>query len=114
MKILEVRALRGPNYWSISRPKLIVMRLDLEDYEEKPTAKLPDFKARLLAVLPSIKSHRCSYDEEGGLLRRIDESTWAGHVIEHFALELQTLAGMTAGYGRTRETTTPGVYNVVF
>ncbi len=43
MKILEVRALRGPNYWSIGRPKLVVMRLDLEDYEEKPTAKIPGF-----------------------------------------------------------------------
>ena len=37
-----------------------------------------------------------------------------GHVIEHIALEIQTLAGMNVGFGRTRETKTPGVYNVVF
>src|SRR5690606_2564622 len=38
----------------------------------------------------------------------------AGHIIEHFALELQTLAGMETGYGRTRETGEHGIYNVVF
>ena len=37
-----------------------------------------------------------------------------GHVIEHIALEIQTLAGMDTGFGRTRETKTSGVYNVVF
>jgi cyanophycin synthetase len=37
MKVLEIRAMRGPNYWSIRRHKLVVMRLDLEELEEKPT-----------------------------------------------------------------------------
>ena len=44
----------------------------------------------------------------------MEEGTWAGHTVEHFALELQTLAGMDTGYGRTRETGERGVYNVVF
>lgn len=114
MRILELKALRGPNYWSGYWTKLIVMRLDLEDYEERPTDKLDDFEARLAEVVPSIKSHGCSYQEEGGFLRRVREGTWAGHVVEHLALELQTLAGMDTGYGRTRGTTQPGVYNVVF
>ena len=47
-------------------------------------------------------------------MRRVREGTWAGHIIEHFALELQTLAGMDVGYGRTRETSESGIYNVVF
>ena len=114
MRILETKALRGPNYWSGYWKKLIVMRLDLEDYEEKPTDKLDDFTARLRAVMPSLEKHGCSYKEPGGFLRRVDEGTWAGHVIEHLALELQTLAGMDTGYGRTRETSLKGVYNVVF
>ena len=42
------------------------------------------------------------------------DGTWMGHVIEHIALEIQTLAGMETGFGRTRETKTPGTYNVVF
>lgn len=37
-----------------------------------------------------------------------------GHVIEHIALELQTLAGMETGFGRTRSTSKVGVYHVVF
>jgi len=30
-----------------------------------------------------------------------------GHIVEHVALELQELAGMLVGFGRTRETATP-------
>ena len=114
MKILEIRALRGPNFWSISRKKLIVMRLDLEDYEQKPTNELPGFYETLKGLIPTLYEHECSYGEAGGFLKRVEEGTWAGHVIEHIALEIQTLAGMDTGFGRTRETSTPGVYNVVF
>ena len=90
------------------------MRLDIEDYEEKPTDKIPNFYERMTQVLPSLISHGCSYQEDGGFLRRVEEGTWAGHVIEHFALELQTQAGMDVGYGRTRETGEKGIYSVVF
>lgn len=114
MRILEIKALRGPNYWSGYWTKLIVMRLDLEDYEQKPTNTIEDFSERLLSVMPSITSHGCSYKKAGGFVRRVQEGTWAGHVIEHLALELQTLAGMDTGFGRTRETATSGIYNVVF
>src|SRR5438067_1800238 len=114
MEILEIRTLRGPNYWSGYWKKLIIMRLDIGEYEEKPTDKIDGLYNRVVAVLPSIRSHGCSYQEEGGFLRRVEEGTWAGHAVEHFALELQTLAGMDTGYGRTRETGEKGVYNVVF
>ena len=114
MRILETKALRGPNYWSGYRKKLIVMRLDLEDFEQKPTDKIEDFTVRLQELMPGLVEHACSYGERGGFLRRVTEGTWAGHVIEHLALELQTLAGMDTGYGRTRETGQQGVYNVVF
>src|ERR1044072_8474102 len=114
MRILEIKALRGPNYWSGYRKKLIVMRLDLEYSEQKPTDKIDGFAARLRDVMPSLVSHGCSYQEQGGFLRRVEEGTWAGHVVEHLALELQTLAGMDTGYGRTRETSERGIYNVVF
>lgn len=114
MEILEIRTLRGPNYWSGYWKKLIIMRLDIGEYEERPSDKLAGFYDRMTAVMPTLQKHGCSYGEEGGFLRRVTEGTWAGHIIEHFALELQTLAGMDTGYGRTRETGTPGVYNVVF
>ncbi|HAY32563.1 MAG TPA: cyanophycin synthetase [Ignavibacteria bacterium] len=114
MKILEIRALRGANYWSNRWRKLIVMKLDIEDYEEKPSDKIPGFAERLKELMPSLYTHTCSYGYEGGFLQRVDEGTWAGHIIEHIALEIQTLAGMDTGFGRTRETNTKGVYNVVF
>ncbi|HXG83593.1 MAG TPA: cyanophycin synthetase [Pyrinomonadaceae bacterium] len=114
MKILETRTLRGPNYWSGYWKRLIIMRLDIEDYEEKPTDKIENFYERITEIVPSLVSHGCSYQEEGGFLKRIEEGTWAGHVIEHLALEMQTLAGMEVGFGRTRETSERGIYNVVF
>lgn len=114
MEIQEIRTLRGPNYWSGYWKKLIVMRLDIGDYEQKPSNKIAGFSDRMREVLPGLKLHGCSYGEEGGFFRRVEEGTWAGHIVEHFALELQTLAGMDTGYGRTRETDESGIYNVVF
>lgn len=114
MEILEIRTLRGPNYWSGYWKKLIIMRLDIGEYEDLPSNKIRGFYRRMNEVMPSLFSHGCSYGEEGGFLKRVKRGTWAGHIIEHFALELQTLAGMDVGYGRTRETSDRGVYNVVF
>ncbi|TXI80084.1 MAG: cyanophycin synthetase, partial [Flavobacteriales bacterium] len=114
MRILELKAMRGPNYWSVKRHNLIVMRLDIEDLEEKPTDKIPGFLERIQALLPSMYSHRCSEEHEGGFWERVQRGTWMGHVIEHIALEIQTLAGMDTGFGRTRSTREHGVYNVVF
>lgn len=114
MKIREIKAMIGPNLWSIRRHKLIVMVLDLEEMEDKPTDKIPGFRQRLEKTFPGMQSHRCSYDHAGGFFKRIEEGTWMGHVIEHIALELQTMAGMDCGFGRTRGTGEHGVYNVVF
>ncbi|MCS7073878.1 MAG: cyanophycin synthetase, partial [Bacteroidia bacterium] len=114
MKILEIKVMRGPNYWSIRRHKLIVMLLDLEDLEQRPTNLIPGFFERLEAMFPSMYSHRCSEGCDGGFFKRVKEGTWMGHVVEHIALEMQTLAGMDCGFGRTRETSKPGVYHVVF
>ena len=114
MKILEIRAMRGPNYWSIRRHKLIVMKLDIEELEERPTDKIEGFADRLEALFPSMYEHRCSETKAGGFFYRVRRGTWMGHVIEHIALEIQTLAGMEVGFGRTRSTSEEGVYNVVF
>lgn len=114
MKILKTLTLRGPNYWSIRRKKLIVMRLDLEDLAERPSNSIPGFYEGLIRVLPSLVEHFCSPGHRGGFLARVREGTYMGHIVEHVALELQELVGMTAGFGRTRETSTPGIYNVVY
>ncbi|MGC4038744.1 MAG: cyanophycin synthetase [Chitinophagaceae bacterium] len=115
MQILEIKVLRGPNYWSVRRPKLIQMKLDLQEMEEQPTNKIPGFRERLEKLMPSLYEHRCSEGVPGGFFKRVEEGTWMGHVIEHIALELQTLAGMDTGFGRTRGAgEKPGVYYVVF
>ena len=104
MKILEIKVLKGPNYWSVRRAKLIQMKLDLEEKENMPTNTIPGFRERMEKLLPSLYEHRCSEGRPGGFFHRVDEGTWMGHVIEHIALEIQTLAGMDTGFGRTRGT----------
>jgi cyanophycin synthetase len=115
MRILEIKVLRGPNYWSVRRPKLIQMKLDLEEMEERPSNKIPGFRERLEKCLPTLQEHRCSEGVPGGFFQRVVGGTWMGHIIEHVALEIQTLAGMDCGFGRTRSTgEKDGVYHVVF
>ncbi len=114
MKILEIKVLKGPNYWSVRRPKLIQMKLDLEEMEQRPSNTIEGFRQRLEEVFPSMIEHRCSVGARGGFFQRVEEGTWMGHVIEHVALELQTLAGMDTGFGRTRGAGEDGVYYVVF
>ncbi|MDJ1172932.1 cyanophycin synthetase [Roseofilum capinflatum] len=114
MKILRTLTLRGPNYWSIRRTQLVILRLDLEDLAERPSNTISGFYEGLTQVLPSLVEHYCSPGCRGGFLKRVQEGTYMGHIVEHVALELQTLAGMTVGFGRTRETADSGVYQVVF
>ncbi|WP_416666154.1 cyanophycin synthetase [Egbenema bharatensis] len=114
MKILKTQTLRGPNYWSIRYKKLIVVRLNLESLADTPSNEIFGFYDGLVEVLPSLVEHHCSSGHRGGFLDRVRTGTTMGHIIEHVALELQTLAGMPVGFGRTRKTADPGVYQVVF
>ncbi|MBC8068604.1 MAG: cyanophycin synthetase [Deltaproteobacteria bacterium] len=114
MKILERRIYRGPNLYA--HFPVIRLRLDLGELEQWPTAKLPGFVDRLLAVLPTLEQHTCSYGTHGGFLRRMreDEGTWIGHVLEHVAIEIQVLTGAKVSFGRTRGAGADGVYHVVY
>ncbi len=111
IRILEIRTLRGPNRWTY-RP-VIEALVDIGELEDFPSNLLPGFPERLASWLPGLIEHRCSYGERGGFLRRLDEGTWPGHILEHVTLELQTLAGLPAGFGKARETSRRGVYKVV-
>ena len=114
MELLERRVYRGPSLYA----HFPVMRLtiDLGALEEWPSAKIPGFNEGLLAALPSLQAHKCSFDAEGGFVRRLKEDggTWLGHVLEHVAIELQQLTGATTVFGKTRGEGTPGLYHVVF
>lgn len=114
MVIESIQVLNGPNVWSIRWKKLIQMRLNLIDLEERPTNTIEGFSERIEKLIPSLYEHECSEKRAGGFFERVRLGTWMGHVVEHIALEIQTLAGMNTGFGRTRETKTAGIYNVVF
>lgn len=103
--------LRGPNIWAY-RP-VIEAWVNIGALEDFPSNLIPGFSERLTAWLPTLIEHRCSIGERGGFLQRLQQGTWAGHILEHVTLELQSLAGMPGGLGRARETSTRGVYKVI-
>src|SRR5687768_16597673 len=107
-----LHATRGANFWS-SRP---VMRMDLSvgAYEEISSADVPGFTEALLAAMPGLVEHRCSIGERGGFVMRLRDGTYAAHIVEHVALELQTMIGHDVGYGKTRGGDIDGEYTMVF
>ncbi len=112
MRIIEVRALRGPNYYS-SHP-VIFMQLDIQELETKPTNIVPDFKDNMAKMMPSLYEHKCSPGRAGGFFERLMSGTWAGHVVEHVAIELQCLSGHEVAFGKTLSTNEFGIYNLVY
>lgn len=112
IRILDTHVLRGPNVWA--RVPVINLTVDIGELENRPTNKIEGFTERLLDLLPSLYEHQCSLGRRGGFIERMREGTWMGHVLEHVALELQTVAGSEVARGLTRETEQRGVYNVVY
>ena len=112
LKILETRILRGPNYWA--REPVVRMVVDLGVLEDFPSNKIPGFVDALVGLLPTLEDHACSLGRRGGFITRLREGTWAGHIAEHIALELQNLAGTDVRHGKTRTTGETGRYNVIF
>ncbi len=110
MEIRKVLVLRGPNYWA-NFPVLEAW-VDLGSLKDSPSDELPGFNERLMTWLPSMIEHRCSEGRRGGFFERLRRGTYQGHILEHVALELQSLAGTEVGFGRTRETSEEGVYKV--
>jgi cyanophycin synthetase len=111
MEFLKVRALRGPNVWA-SFPVLEAW-LDLGPLKNSPSDEIPGFNQRLTSWLPTMAEHRCGIGEPGGFFERLREGTYQAHVVEHVALELQSLAGTPVGFGRARETCNEGIFRVV-
>jgi cyanophycin synthetase len=114
MELLERRVYRGPSLYA----HFPVMRLtvDLGVLESWPSAKIPGFNEGLLTAIPSLRTHTCSFESEGGFVRRLQEDggTWLGHVLEHVAIELQQLTGANVVFGKTRSEGAAGLYHVVF
>lgn len=103
---------RGKNLWS--RRPVIRMDLAVGAYEDISSADVPGFREALVAVLPGLRDHHCSIGAPGGFLKRLKQGTYAPHVIEHVALELQSMLGHEVGFGKTRGGEEPGEYTLVF
>jgi hypothetical protein len=112
IRITALHSLRGANFWS-QRP---VTRMDLVvgKYDEISSADVPAVTTSLERALPGLIEHRCSIGERGGFLQRLRRGTYAPHIIEHVALELQAMAGCDVGYGKTRGGDETGEYTLVF
>ena len=110
--IRETRVYRGPNFWSYEPAVHLVV--DIGRLEQRPTDTLPGFTESLIDLLPGLHDHQCSRGRDGGFVERLVEGTWAGHVVEHVALELQRTAGHEITRGKTRSTGEDGVYNVIY
>lgn len=111
MQIIEFRTLRGPNIWT--NYPVTEAWVDLGALADQASNEMPGFNGRLMAMLPTMIEHRCSIGERGGFFQRLRHGTYLAHILEHVAIELQTLAGANVGCGRTRETIQPGLYRVV-
>ncbi|MBL4659297.1 MAG: cyanophycin synthetase [Alcanivoracaceae bacterium] len=116
MKILSTNVYVGPNLYA--HFPVIRQQLDLGLLEQWPSVKIGDkFIGDLIASLPGLQEHGCSYGVEGGFIRRLKEDggTWMGHILEHAVLELQNMAGSDVSFGKTRSIDDqPGCYNMVF
>src|SRR5688572_9295802 len=112
IRITALHSLRGANFWSqrpVTRMDLVVGR-----YDEISSADVPAVTTSLERTMPGLIEHRCSIGERGGFLQRLRRGTYAPHIIEHVALELQAMAGCDVGYGKTRGGDEPGEYTLVF
>jgi cyanophycin synthetase len=115
LKILEKSVYLGPSLYA--HFPVIRLTVDLGHLEEWPTRRLgAEFHVGLFATLPGLEEHGCSYGEPGGFLKRLNdgEGTWLGHVLEHCAIELQSMAGVGVTFGKTRGTGETGRYHVVY
>ena len=108
LRVTRLRAVRGPNFWRLA--PVIACDLTLGSLEDVPSTEIPGFNERLMSMLPTLSDHPCSRGAEGGFVERLNEGTHLPHIMEHVALELQTLAGTDVAFGRVVESGDPGVW----
>jgi cyanophycin synthetase len=115
MRILDRAVYVGPSLYA--HFPVIRLDVDLGELEQWPSVRLGrGFTDGLVAALPGLRDHTCSYGEPGGFIRRLteDQGTWMGHILEHVAIELQNVAGEVVTFGKTRSHGPPGHYYVIY
>jgi cyanophycin synthetase len=111
LQVSRIRALRGPNYWRLA--PVIACDVQLGSLEQVSSADIPGFYERLTDNIPSLSEHHCTRQEAGGFLERLREGTHLPHILEHVALELQSLAGCDASFGRVVASGDPDTWWVI-
>ncbi len=113
LQVLDCRIYRGPHLYS--NTPMIRIQVDLGVLENWPTNLIAGFTEKLVSRLPGLNLHGCSFGVPGGFITRLQEGTWMGHVIEHVAIELQSMAGLSITRGKTRSVKgKPGCYNIMY
>ena len=112
IRMTTLHAARGANYWL--RAPIVRMDLVVGAYEDISSADVPGFADALVKAMPGLIEHRCSIGERGGFIMRLRRGTYVAHIVEHIALELQTMIGHDVGYGRTRGGDVDGEYTLIF
>jgi cyanophycin synthetase len=112
IKKVDIRVMRGPNYWSVRHPKLIVLTLDLRDFKEQQVLDTEDIEARLHEMFPRLKHYAegvIDHSSNNGSL-----STFIATRVEVAARALMRMAGMEKTYGAVHYSGKNYEYYVVF
>lgn len=104
----RIRALRGPNYWRLA--PVIACDVRLGALEQVTSAQIPRLVPRLVDAIPSLQLHKCTRGKPGGFVDRLIEGTHIPHILEHLALELQSLIGNEVSFGRVVPSGDEGVW----
>ncbi|MEO8192594.1 MAG: cyanophycin synthetase [Gemmatimonadales bacterium] len=108
LEVTRIRALRGPNYWRLA--PVIACDVRLGALEKLTSAEVPRLNQRLLEAIPSLALHKCTRGRPGGFVERLTEGTHIPHILEHLALELQSLIGNDVSFGRVVPSGDEGVW----
>ncbi|AHJ98665.1 cyanophycin synthetase [Hymenobacter swuensis] len=120
MKIIDLRTMRGPSYWSVKHYKLIVMKVDLQDLADVWSNAMPVLAERLPMLLPELGQPQPAESEKSAQKHppltdeQLADGEPLGHVIQHVALALQRMAGMPVYWGKSYPAHQEGVEFVVF
>ena len=108
LEVTRIRALRGPNYWRLA--PVIACDVRLGALESVTSERIPRLNERLIEAMPSLQLHKCTRGKPGGFVERLEEGTHIPHILEHLALELQSLIGNEVSFGRVVPSGDEGVW----
>lgn len=112
MEIIVKRFFSGRNIYC-HRP-VMYLEIKLGSYGQKESKEYAKFNEKLLDLLPKIGEHKCGVQQENGFLKRLEEGTYFGHILEHISLEILNILGYKLKYGKTRLIEEPDHYYIVF